>query len=185
MIKILDGLLLLRMIQWIKKNGLTSDLQFGFMAGKSSVDQLCRLMNDLESKNGKALFLLSVDLKGAYDRVDKFTVYKRLQDNGLPSEWHPYVFNLLFRRTFKVSSQTKMSSSWIPLRSGVPQGLPSAPILFTLYIDATLKELNSKSRGTNPYADDNTICIQTRPNESCPEFIHRTSSVGYCTDALE
>jgi hypothetical protein len=95
-------------------------------------------MNDLESKKGKALFLLSVDLKGAYDRVDSVTLYKRLKDNGLPSEWHPYVFNLLFRRTFKVTCQTGNSSSWIPLRIGVPQGLPSAPILFNLFINATL-----------------------------------------------
>jgi len=56
-------------------------------------------MNDLDSKKGKELFLLSVDLKGAYDRLDKVTQYKRLKDNGLPSEWQLYVFNLLFRRT--------------------------------------------------------------------------------------
>ena len=84
---------------------------------------------------------------------------------------------LLFRRTFKVSSQTGISSSWIPLCIGVPQGLPSAPILFKLYINATLKELNSKSRGTYPYVDDNNICKQTRPNEFRQEFIHKTSSV--------
>jgi hypothetical protein len=44
---------------------LLSDIQFGFMAGKSSVDQLCLLMDELESKKGKAGFLLSIDLKGA------------------------------------------------------------------------------------------------------------------------
>ena len=124
MIKILDRLFFLRMIQWIKENDLISDLQFGFMAGKSSVDQLCRLMNDLESKKGKALFLLSVDLKGANDRVDNVTVYKRLKDKGLPSDWHRYAFHLLFRRTFKVTSQTGISSSWTPLRIGVPPDLP-------------------------------------------------------------
>jgi hypothetical protein len=178
MIKILDRLFLLRMIQWIKENDLISDFQFGFMAGKSFVDQLCGLMNDLESKKDKALFLLSVDSKGAYDRADNVTLYKRLKDNGLPSEWHPNVFNLLFCRTFKVTSQTESSSSWIPLRIGVPQGLPSAPILFKLYINATLKELNSWSKGTYLDVDDNTICIQTRSNESRREFIHRTSSVA-------
>jgi hypothetical protein len=134
-------------------------------------------MNDLESKKGKSLFLSSVDLKGAYDRVENVTLYKRLKDNGLPSEWYPYVFNLLFRRTFKVTSQTGSSCSWTSLRIGVSQGLPSAPILFNLYINATLKELNSRSKGTYLYADYKTICIQTRSNESRREFIHRSSSV--------
>jgi len=36
---------------------------------------------------------------------------------------------------------------------------------------------SSRSKGTYPYADDNTICIQTRSNESRREFIHKTSSV--------
>jgi hypothetical protein len=123
-IKILDHLLLLGMIQWIKENDLISDLQFGFMAGKSSVYQLCGLMNDFERKKGKAIFLLSIDLKGAYDRVDNVTLYKRLKDNGLLSECLSYVFNLLFRPTIKVSSWNGISSFWIPPRIAVPQGQP-------------------------------------------------------------
>jgi hypothetical protein len=86
MIKILDRLLLPRMIKWIKEHDLISDLQFGSMAGTSFVDQLCRFMNDLKSKKCKALFLLSVDLKGAYDRVDNLILYKRLKDDRLSSE---------------------------------------------------------------------------------------------------
>ena len=69
-----------------------SDIQFGFMIGKSSVDQLCRLMNDLESKKGKAGFLLSIDLKGAYDRVDNVKLYRKLKESGMPAQWHSYIF---------------------------------------------------------------------------------------------
>jgi hypothetical protein len=55
-------------------------MQFGFMAEKSSsVDKLCRLMNDLESKQGNADFLLSIDLKGAYDRVENVKLYRKLK----------------------------------------------------------------------------------------------------------
>jgi hypothetical protein len=69
-LKIMDRLVLLKLVHWIQEERLVSDIQFGFMTGKSCVDQLCRLMNDLESKKGKAGLLLSIDLKGAYDRVD-------------------------------------------------------------------------------------------------------------------
>lgn len=175
-VKIMDRLLLLKLLDWIRENNLITDLQFGFMAGKSSVDQLCRLMNDLESKKGTAMFLLSVDLKGAYDRVDNILLYNKLKDSGLPEEWRPYIFHLLFSRSFKVISNTGISSHWTPLRIGVPQGLPSAPILFNLYINATLKELNAKSSGSYPYADDNTLGIQSRARESRPELVHRTAS---------
>jgi hypothetical protein len=55
-VKIVDRLVLLKLVHWIQEERLVSDIQFGFMAGKSSVDQLCRLTNDLESKKGKADF---------------------------------------------------------------------------------------------------------------------------------
>jgi len=78
------------MIQWIKENDLISDLQFGFMAAESSVDLLCRLMNDLGSKKDKALLLLSVDLKGAYTGWTKsqYTTGSKTMDcrrNGTPT----------------------------------------------------------------------------------------------------
>jgi len=98
----------------------------------------------------------------AFSEIITSLYKKRLKDNGLPSEWHPYFFNLLFCRIFKVSSQTGSSSSWIPLRIGVPQGLTSAKILFNLNMNATLKELNSRSKGTCPYADENTIYMRLR-----------------------
>ena len=60
-----------------------SDIQFGFMVGKSSVDQLCRLMNDLKSKKGKAGFLLSIDLKGVHDRVHNVKLYRKVKESGM------------------------------------------------------------------------------------------------------
>jgi len=58
-VKILDGPLLLKLLQWIQQKKVITDLQFGFMAGKSFVDELCSLTSDLESKKGTVMFLLS------------------------------------------------------------------------------------------------------------------------------
>jgi len=159
------------MMEWIKENGLISDVRFGFMTGKFSVEQLCRLMNDLESKKGKALFLFSVDCKREYDRKGNVAVYKRLKDNGLPSAHTSSTFCLA-----ELSKSLARLESHLPgylYASECPQGLPLPP----------LKELNSKSKGTYPYADHNTICLQTRPNESRPEFIQRTGSVVNSVEA--
>ena len=52
-VKIMDRLVLLKLVHLIQEERLVSDIQFGFMTGKSSVDQLCRLMNDIESKKGR------------------------------------------------------------------------------------------------------------------------------------
>ena len=124
-VKIMDRLVLLKLVNWIQEERLVSDIQFGFMTGKSSVDQLCRLMNDLESKKGKAGLLLSIDLKGAYDRVDNVKLYRKLKESGMPAQWHSDIFHLLFDGQIKVRSKTGMSSNWRPLRIGVPQGWKS------------------------------------------------------------
>jgi hypothetical protein len=111
-VKIMDRLVLLKLVHWIQEEGLVSDIQFGFMAGKSSVDQLRRLMNGLGSKKGKAGFLRSIDLKGAYDQVDNVKLYRKLKESGIPAQWHSYIFHLLFDRQLKVLSKTGMSSTW-------------------------------------------------------------------------
>ena len=134
-------------------------------------------MDDLESKKGKTGFLFSIDLKGAYDRVDNVKLYCKLKESGMPAQWHSYIFHLLFDRQFKVLSKTGMSSTWRPLRIGVPQGLPSAPLLFNLYINTTLEELNSGRNGSYPYADDNILLYHTRHKECKPEFVSRMRRV--------
>jgi hypothetical protein len=59
----------------------------------------------------------------------------------------------------------------------VPQGLPSASLLFNLYINATLQEFNSRSNGFYPYADDNTLRYHARHKESKLEFVFRMRRV--------
>jgi hypothetical protein len=176
-VKIMYRLVLLKLVHWIQEERLVSDIQFGVMAGKSSVDQLCRLMNDLKSKKGKAGFLLSIDLKGVHDRVHNVKLYRKLKESCMAAQWHSYIFHLLFDRQFKVVSKTGMSSTWRPLRIVVPQGLPSAPLLLNLYINLTLEELNSRSIGSYPYADDNTLRYHARHKESKPEFVSRMRRV--------
>ena len=105
-------------------------------------------MNELGSKKGKTGFLLSIDLKGAYDRVDNVKLYRKLKESGKPAPWHSYICHLVFDRQFKVLRKTGMSSTWRPFRIGVPQCLPSAPLVLNLYSNETLEDLNSRGNGS-------------------------------------
>jgi len=153
---------------------LITDLQFGFMAGKSSVDQLCSLMDDQESKKGTAMFLLSVDLNWAYRRVDNLLMYKKLKEKGLQKNGDPISF------TYSLVDISKWSLTQVFRPPGLVHWLPSTPIWFNLYIEPTLKELNRHAWYL--YADDNTLSIQSRPKESRSELFHGTASLVNIVD---
>jgi len=127
---------------------------------KSSVQRLRRLMSNLESKKGKALFLLSLDLKGTYERVDNILLYSKLKASVHLHEWRSYIFHLLCSGTFKVLNPSGISSTWTPLWIVVPQRLHSAQNFFNLYINATVKELSCTSSEAYSYAD--TLGLQSR-----------------------
>ena len=81
----MDRLDLMKLVHWIQEERLVSNIQFGFMTGKSSVDKRRRLMNDLEWKRGGSFptFHLSIDLKGASERVDNVKLYRKVKESGM------------------------------------------------------------------------------------------------------
>jgi exonuclease III len=173
LVKIVDGIYLQRLQQVISDHNLLASDQFGFRRRHSAQDQLIRLTDFVQRQKGKATVLLSVDLKGAYDRISNKILYERLKCFEELKPWKYFLFHMLFTRRFKVRSQSGICSKSYPLYEGIPQGSPSAPTLFNVFIDPALQKIRSVCEAQFPYADDNTIAFVKKPYEDKAAFLSR------------
>jgi hypothetical protein len=175
LLKLLDKSFNQHLLQLVDQHDLISTKQFGFTKGRSSVDQLVRMIDAIKLRKRRAV-LFSVDLKGAYDRVDNVQLYERLKELIEPG-WRNYLFNLLFKRKFRVTSMNSTHEQWFDLREGIPQGLPSGPTLFNIFIDPCLRLIDANVDDSFPFADDNSLLIVQKEREKNKSFLQRVSAI--------
>lgn len=106
---------------------------------------------------GGVTSILSMDIIGAFDKVDHMRLLDVLRKKGFPRWIVHWVKTLLDGRTAQLSFDGKTSAD-LPIAAGVPQGSPLSPILFILYT-SSFYELLGKEEGitTMGFADDSTL----------------------------
>ena len=174
LLKLLDKSFNQHLLSVSEEHELISSKQFGFTRGRSATDQLVRMIDAIKSRKRKAI-LLSVDLKGAYDRVSNVQLYERLKGLIEPG-WRQYLFTLLFKREFRVISRNSTHEQWKRLHEGIPQGLPSGPTLFNIFIDPCLRKIDAIVDDSFPFADDNSVLFIQRDRENLKTFLGRVSN---------
>ena len=102
-------------------------------------------------------FLLFVDWKSAFDRVDHDLLLKRLEDIQASEECRRVVHILLWSSNFSVDG-LKIH----PIKRGCPQGSMLSPLLFVLYFGTLLAELRAEIGEENigAFADDLLVIAQ-------------------------
>ena len=109
--------------------------QSGFTAGRSTIDAILavRLLPELHRQFNRPLYVAFVDIKSAFDSVDRNALWKALRARGIPG----ILLNLtedLHTHTAKVRIGNKFSRHF-STTSGVRQGCVLAPALFLVAID--------------------------------------------------
>jgi len=105
--------------------------QCGFTPGRSTTDRTFTLNTIIQSRKEfqKPLWIAFVDLKAAFDSVDRMALWKLLRSLGL----HSKVVDLmegLYTDTCSCVYVDDVMSDWFALGSGVRQGCRIAPDLF-------------------------------------------------------
>ena len=128
--------------------------QYGSLQGNSAVHALVELTHNwlasLE-EHGKAVRILLLDFRKAFDRVDHNILLSKLTHAGIPEFIVHWVAAFLHQRKQRVKIGTDRSD-WLQLNGGVPQGTLLGPICFLLHI-SDLKTCCADVK----YADDSTI----------------------------
>ena len=110
--------------------------QAGFRHGKSVVDQVTRLTNDIEDtfQAGDKAGVVFLDLTAAYDTVWLRGLHLKLIQTLPDRHFVDYILEILTNRSFTLHTSDVQQSRLRRLRNGVPQGSVLAPMLFNIYV---------------------------------------------------
>ena len=137
------------------ENKLLSPKQHGFISGRSTVTQLLNYLDKCAkaAAEGNVIDTIYLDFMKAFDTVPHKRLMGKLKVYGIDGNIRKWITDYLTNRTqiVMVNGEESMSA---PVISGIPQGTVLGPILFVVYINDLLDNINSEGF---LFADDTKI----------------------------
>ena len=168
MAKIFDIILLNRFKSWFKP----SDQQTAYQEKKSCADNvfLLRCLISYARKAKEKLFIISIDFDGAFDRVSRSVLIRKLSRFGAGTLFVMCIASMYL----KTDNMVFQGEDYIfyTLYAGIKQGLPLSPMLFLFYVNdifAFFQELYKNTANciyeivhVLVHADDATLIASSR-----------------------
>ncbi|GFW56117.1 probable RNA-directed DNA polymerase from transposon X-element [Trichonephila clavipes] len=158
--KVYEFLLLQRLNQHCAAFNFIIPEQCGFRPKCSTVHQLLRVTELIHSGFAKheATGILFLDIAKAFDKIWHDGLLIKLIRLDFPAPLIKSIHSFLSHRSFRVRVDRILSSPR-PIRSGLPQGSLSSPLLFTLYVN-DIPQTDSSHLAM--FADDTAVISQNK-----------------------
>ncbi len=136
--------------------------QYGFRRGRSTIDLIFALRQIMERRweEGKALYMVFLDLEKAYDHLPREKVWTCLQQKGVSNTLVERIKSM-YQRCESCVQTSHGLSEWFKVSIGLRQGSVLSPILFDVVMDEMLRRVDPRmeeeeGQGTKTliYADD-------------------------------
>ena len=143
MLKILSKVLAKRLQTVVINFDLLRREQTGFMRSEECVAQAASLLEICQRRRneGTETILLFLDLKKAYDLVPHRRLIQKLEAKGLGTKMLNMLNNMYQTTLMKVRVGDIVTETY-KYKRGVRQGCPTSPMIFNLYIDDLLDNIN-------------------------------------------
>ena len=166
--KVFAAVLNHRVIKW--PEGVLVEEQFGFRPGRGCRDPLFVLREIVRSRAGRTVYAAFMDIKKAYPSVWRDGLWWKLWRMGVRGKMWRVLKNMNEERKSGVVWEGEVGE-WFEMESGVAQGCPLSPVLFSLYINDIALEVKEKGGATQwggvrvsllMYADDMVLLADSR-----------------------
>lgn len=141
----------------LRQHNALSEHQSGFTRGDSAVNQLINISNDFGKAldAGKEIRVVFCDISKAFDRVWHKGLLYKLQKSGISGSLLEWFRNYLSGRAQRVVLNGSYSD-WLFITAGVPQGSILGPLLFLIFINDIVDEIQATIK---LFADDTSLYI--------------------------
>jgi len=163
--KVFEKLMCRRLMEYLDKNEILKNNQFGFRKMRCTSDAVLEFLNDANmSLDARCQFLtVCLDLSKAFDTIDHWTLIRKLAHvgvRGLPLRW----FSTYLKDRTQYVRIRGTDSELRSLSAGVPQGSVLGPLLFLVYIN----EMSNVCPDLKciHYADDTTVYVSDSDAQS-------------------
>jgi hypothetical protein len=180
--KIGETLIIRRIDQHLNERGFFSDLQFGFVKHRSTIDAIRHLINRIKINKIKYKYnvLLLFDFSSAFDSIGWNKIVRNVIDSGADDNIVLAVQDLLMNRSVELNDG-KFSTM-----KGCPQGGRASPTLWRIGMNDLLIKLG-KLKYTWPvaFADDTSALLSSNNERDLQMYINACIETidKWCTQA--
>ena len=167
--KLLEKILSIRAIKFLKKKNLFDPYQEGFTEKKNTIRYLNRLLLDIKAdiQQGKTVICLFLDFEKAFDSVWKKGLIVKLFKLGFRGNFLKLIDHFLASRKVSLNVNGNKGKSRNCSEFGLPQGSVLSPILFKIFMLDFLEDLNDESTVLYKFADDGSVKISAHTTADC------------------
>ena len=169
----MERLIYNQFIEYIEKDKILSNLQFGFQKNKSTEHAISSIFTDITNALTRkhSSYCIFLDFAKAFDTVNHKILIQKLDYYGVKGSTLALFENYLSNRVQVVEVNGKISDKGV-IKHGVPQGSILGPLLFLLYIN----DISNSSDILKffLFADDTTVFYSADPSDDRTEQILNT-----------
>jgi hypothetical protein len=153
--KVQERIVFKRMYRFLSSNGLLTPKNSGFKEKDSAICQLINIVDRIYKalESGKDVSMVFLDISKAFDKVWHRGLLHKLKCNGIDGSLLLWLEDYLKDREIRVVINGQCAS-WASTNAGVPQGSILGPLLFLVFINDVVDNIESD---INLFADDTSL----------------------------
>ena len=168
--KIIERAVQSQLSDFLEKNKLLTDSQFGYRHQRSTKLASTFVFDDIRKfiDGGQMVGAVYIDLTKAFDTVGHGILLHKLQEYGVEGRELEWFTSYLFNRNQVVCIDNAISTKQ-QLLSGVPQGSILGPLLFTIFFNDFPECLRHSN--VVMYADDTVVYVNGKEQEEIEKLL--------------